>query len=186
MVHLGTQRLETNRLILRKFKLEDYIDMYNNWASDENALKYTTRSPMNDLNQSITMINTYINEYNPLKYFWAIELKETAEVIGNIAFHHLDERTNSVDLGYIIGTQFWNNGYVTEALKIALEFIFNDVGINRVTAYVAPENIGSIKVLEKNNFTYEGRMKQAGISTIGIIDLNIYRLLNEEYKKVER
>lgn len=183
MNNLGTKKLETERLILRKFKLKDTDQMYENWATDEEALKYIPWTPHENINRTTIAVNTYISEYDNENYFWAIELKENKKVIGSIGFHNFNERVNSIELGYIIGSKFWNKGYITEAIEIVLEYMFNEVGATRISAFVAPENPSSTRVLEKNGFIYEGRMRKAGIGNVGVVDLNIYGILKEEYNK---
>ena len=59
-------------------------------------------------------------------------------------------------LGYFVGAKFSGFGFMTEAIKLILRFAFTDLKLHRIEANVQPENLASIAVLQKNNFTKEG------------------------------
>ena len=86
MNHLGTVTLETARLILRRFRAEDAEQMYHNWASEDEVTRFLTwpTHPNADITRQI--IGQWIKEYEKNDYYnWAIELKETGEIIGSIS-----------------------------------------------------------------------------------------------------
>jgi len=83
---LGTRKLETKRLILRRFVIEDAEDMYNNWASDSEVTKYLTWPTHPSSEVSKMILREWISRYRDDNYFnWAIEYKETGKVIGSIS-----------------------------------------------------------------------------------------------------
>lgn len=80
MLHCGTQRLETERLILRKFTKEDAAAMYKNWASDDEVTKYLTWSTHSNIDVSKNVLEDWVNSYSDDKYYqWAIVLKENGD-----------------------------------------------------------------------------------------------------------
>ena len=82
----GTQTLETHRLILRPFKIEDADEMFNNWASDPEVTRFLTWPAHSSVDITRMVLNDWISHYEDGAYFnWAIELRETGSVIGNIA-----------------------------------------------------------------------------------------------------
>lgn len=87
MKHCGTQRLETDRLILRRFVIEDAAAMYQNWASDDEVTKYLTWPTHTNLEVSQSVIKDWINSYAEETFYqWAIVLKELGEKpIGSIS-----------------------------------------------------------------------------------------------------
>ena len=92
MNHKGTILLETNRLILRKFVIEDAEAMYHNWASEDEVAKFLTWPTHSDVEVTRAVLSSWIADYHKADYYnWAIELKEIGEVIGNISFVHIKE-----------------------------------------------------------------------------------------------
>ena len=85
LIHKGTKKLDTNRLILRRFKIEDANDMYNNWASNPNVSKYVTWSPHKDVNDTKKLLEEWIKNYDEIDtYKWVVEIKDTKEIMGSI------------------------------------------------------------------------------------------------------
>ena len=87
MKHLGTQRLESERLILRRFVVEDAESMYKNWASDNEVTKYLTWPTHPSVDVTKFVLQDWVNSYvNDNYYQWAIVLKENGEEpIGSIS-----------------------------------------------------------------------------------------------------
>ena len=82
MKHCGTQRLETERLILRRFVIEDADAMYKNWASDDEVTKYLTWPTHSSVDVSREYVSYCIQQYSkPSRYQWGIELKNTHKLI---------------------------------------------------------------------------------------------------------
>ena len=76
MKHVGTQKIETDRLILRRFVSEDAAAMYNNWASDSEVTKYLTWPTHPNVGVSKFVTEDWVNSYSDEKYYqWAIVLK---------------------------------------------------------------------------------------------------------------
>ncbi|MCL1854417.1 MAG: GNAT family N-acetyltransferase [Clostridia bacterium] len=84
--HKGTVTLETERLVLRRFSIEDADAMFRNWASDDEVTKYLTWPTHADISVSKAVINAWLERYQkPDHYSWTIVLKEIGEPIGSIA-----------------------------------------------------------------------------------------------------
>ena len=104
MKHLGTQTIETERLILRKFRAEDAQAMFNNWASDDEVTKFLTWPTYKNVDDLKKYIDYLLNNYmNNQFYDWAIEFKEIGEPIGSIGVVDINENTELVHVGYCIG-----------------------------------------------------------------------------------
>ena len=117
MKHLGTKRIETEHLILRKFNTEDAEYMFNNWASDSQVTKYLTWPTHSNIETSKFVIGRWEKEYQSVNnYQWCIELKELRQAIGSIGVVNLKEDIDAVEIGYCIGRKFWGQGITTEAL----------------------------------------------------------------------
>lgn len=182
MNHLGTQRLETKRLVLRRFVIEDYSAMYNNWASDDEVTKFLTWPTHSNPDVSKYVLEDWIKSYSDEKFYqWAIVLKENGdEPIGSISAVHIDEDISMAHIGYCIGKAWWHQGITSEAMKAIMDFFFDEVGVNRVEAKHDPDNPNSGKVMKKCGMKYEGTMKSAARNNQGICDICCYALVRSE------
>lgn len=80
------------------------------------------------------------------------------------------------ELGYVISKSFWNKGITSEAVRLSVQRGFKDLDVQRIEAYVDPENKGSIRVLEKNNFLCEGILKKYVIHRGKVRDRFLYAI----------
>ncbi|GAA0116354.1 GNAT family N-acetyltransferase [Clostridium senegalense] len=183
--HKETEKLETERLILRKFKEADALDMFNNWASDSEVTKYLSWSAHKSVEISKQLIEMWINNYkNMEQYQWAIELKETGHAIGNISLLEINNDDENCEVGYCIGKAFWNKGIMTEALLKVIEFGFNEIGFQRIGARFDVNNFASGRVMEKCNLIYEGTLRKfIKDNSCNLVDCKYYSILRDEYYK---
>lgn len=183
MKNLGTNTIETERLILRRFKMEDAEAMYKNWTSDEEVTKFLTWPPHSSIELTKNILQEWINDYkNENSYNWAITIKENgAEPIGSIGAVDINKRVNMVHIGYCISKKWWDKGITSEALKALIKYFFEEVGVNRVESRHDPNNPNSGKVMMKCGMKYEGTMREADINNQGICDYSMYGILAKEY-----
>ncbi|MDE7259818.1 MAG: GNAT family N-acetyltransferase [Lachnospiraceae bacterium] len=183
MNHKGTILLETNRLILRKFVIEDSEAMYNNWASEDEVTKFLTWPTHSDVEVTRAVLSSWIADYNKADFYnWAIELKEIGEVIGNISVVRVKENIECAEFGYCMGTKWWGLGIMPEAGKEVVRYLFEEVGFNRIAATHAKNNPKSGRVMQKIGMTYEGILRKAGLCNQGVVDEVWYSILRDEYQ----
>lgn len=182
MLHCGTQRLETERLILRRFVKEDAAAMYKNWASDNEVTKYLTWPTHASVDASKLVLEDWISSYSDEKYYqWAIVLKENGdEPIGSISVVKMNEDVSMVEIGYCIGRAWWRKGITSEAMKAVMDFFFDKVNVNRIEARHDPRNPNSGKVMLKCKMKYEGTLRSYDRNNQGICDASYYSLLKSE------
>lgn len=182
MKNCGTQRIETDRLILRRYKIEDADAMYKNWASDSEVTKFLTWQPHPSVDVSRSIIEDWLKKYSDEKYYqWAIVLKDNGnEPIGGISVVHMNEDISMVHIGYCLGRAWWRRGIMSEALKAVTDFMFDTVEVNRVEARHDPRNPNSGKVMQKCGMKYEGTLRSADRNNQGICDACYYALLRSE------
>ena len=123
--------------------------------------KWTNYAPMNCIADVMTNANMFTHNWLSAyeksdRYSWAIQLKETGEVIGRYFGMHPDDELRQVELACEIGRSWWNQGLMTEATKRVIEFFFREVGMNRIYAWHANENPASGKMQEKAGMKWEG------------------------------
>ena len=163
MEHIGTKRLETDRLILRSFVLKDAEPMFRNWASDPEVTRYLTWPTHQSMAITRSVIESWVKRYDdPAYYHWTIELKSLGEPIGSISGVKIDESSHSVEIGYCIGHTWWGQGLVAEALHAMLAFFFEQVGVDSVVACHDPGNPNSGRVMQKCSMTYAGNGPKEG------------------------
>ena len=182
MNHCGTKKLETERLILRRFQKDDVKAMYENWASDDEVTKYLTWPTHQSINVSQSIIDEWINSYDNEKYYqWAIVYKEYSnEPIGSISAVYMNEDVSMVHVGYCIGKNWWHQGITSEALKAIIDFFFDQVGFNRIESRHDPRNPNSGKVMQKCGMKYEGTLRSADRNNQGLRDACYYAILRDE------
>ena len=182
MNHLGTRTIETERLILRRFVPEDAQAMFDNWASDPVVAEYVTWPAHASPEISRMVVNSWVSEYTaPDRYNWAIELKELGEPIGNIDVVRMEESIETAHMGYCIGRDWWHWGIVSEALSAVMDFLFDEVGVNRVEACHDVDNPHSGDVMKKCGMQHEGTQRQALRNKQGrYSDVCWYALLKSE------
>lgn len=171
MIKAGTQTIETDRLILRRFTIDDAEDMYNNWASDPEVTKFLTWPTHSSVDVSRYVLNDWVSHYEEGDFFnWAMELKENGQVIGNISVVEVKERAEAADMGYCMGRAYWGRGLMPEALKAVMDYLFDVVGLNRVAACHDVNNPKSGRVMDKAGMKREGILRGAGRNNQGICD----------------
>lgn len=182
MKHCGTQRLETDRLILRRYVNADAAAMYKNWASDTEVTKFLTWPAHSSQEISRSVIEDWVNRYSNERYYhWAIVLKDNGEEpIGDIAVVNIKENISMAHIGYCIGRNWWHKGITSEALKAVMEFLFDVVDAKRIEARHDPRNANSGKVMEKCGMKYEGTLRSSDWNNQGICDACYYALLKSE------
>jgi len=186
MNHKGTIRIETGRLILRPFTMGDCEAAFRNWESDEKTTEFLRWQPMKTMEETAQVMQEWVDSYqDPSFYQWAIVPKDVGEPIGTMSVVGMEERTDTLHIGYCIGSRWWRQGYTSEAFAAIIPYLFDEVGANRIESQHDPNNPNSGKVMQKCGLKYEGTMRQADWSNKGIVDACMYALLRSEYEKMK-
>lgn len=181
MNHCGTHMIETKRLLLRKLMVEDADAMFQNWASDKEVTKFLTWPAYTSLDTAIHILKEWTTSYEkPDFYQWAIVPKNLNEPIGSISVVSINEKTQMAEIGYCIGRPWWNRGITSEALSAVINFMFDQVGANRVQAKHDVNNPHSGLVMKKCGMKYEGTLRSADVNNQGVCDVSIYALLKSD------
>ena len=186
LYHTGTQEIETERLRLKRFVIENGNEIFREWAGDENVAKYLTwerhRSAAQTKNWLFEVIAGYEQDN---KYCWGIELKENGGLIGSIGLDLINERVRSANVGYCLGERFWGRGYMAEALRAVIDYMFYDVDVNRIEARSSVNNPRSGRVMQKAGMLKEGRLRQEYVTGNGEYqDCDLYALVREDFENL--
>lgn len=148
-------KIETERLILRPFTLEDIVPSYE-MNLDKEVSKYTGDGgvvSLQEIERRITL--NVLGDYEKYGYGrFAVQLKGGENFIGFAGLKYLDD-LNEVDLGYRFMRKHWGKGLATEAGKACVDFGFTKLELTKIIGMVLPENVASIRVLKKLGFLYE-------------------------------
>ena len=181
MQHIGTKTIETHRLTLRPFCVGDAPAMFRNWAGDPEVTEYLTWPTYASEQATAELLAHWAEDVpDPTVYRWAIVLKSIGEPIGSLAAVP-DEKTESAELGWCIGKQWWGQGIMPEAGAAVIAYLFDRVGMNRVAAKHDMRNAKSGRVMQKLGMTREGVLRSAGRCNAGIGDLGVWSILRSEY-----
>ena len=180
--HKGTVTIETDRLILRRFAMEDAEAMFRRWASDDEVTKHLTWPTQTSVEISKMVLTDWTSHYpEPDFYNWAIVLKENGpEPIGNISVVGINKEVDAATMGYCMSRAHWRKGIMAEALTAVIAFLFDEVGFNRIDADHAVDNPASGRVMEKSGMRYEGTHRQAVRTNCGIVDIKKWAILKSD------
>ena len=139
--------METERLIIDPIRAADKEDYFINISHDKKVLEnFICR-------YADTLEDFDFSSYPGRQELFAIRLKETGRLIGIILY--FDEKEDSCEIGYGIGSAFWNQGYATEAVRRFLEYLFREKGMQTVYASFFTGNDASRRVMEKSGMTFD-------------------------------
>lgn len=146
------QQLETERLVIRRFKEEDWKDLYE-YLSDEEVVRY---EPYQAFSIEASQNEAKSRAESPA--FLAVCLKENNKLIGNIYFAKQEFKT--WEIGYVFNRSYQGRGYATEAANAVIAYGFNTRGARRIVAMCNPLNTASWRLLERLGMRREGHLKQ--------------------------
>lgn len=148
-------RIETERLILRRYKESD-IDAIYEIITDERLATYVSYPP-HTKEKELECIKKWIDEADTnKKEKWVIESKDNKDIVGQIDVNTVNEKNNYCNVGYTIRYKYWGNGYATEALKAVSDHLLNNSGYNLVECSCNENNTQSSKVMLKAGFKKDG------------------------------
>lgn len=155
MEHVGTQILETERLLLRQYIITDADDMFRNWVADSEVSRFWGWKPHENIEETKAIVAVWIDAYSNLEtYHWVIVLKSISQAIGYIYLSDINSEDNSVTVHYLLSPKYWNQGLMTEACTCVLNFAFTVLGAERVSTGHHVDNPASGRVLIKSGMRY--------------------------------
>lgn len=182
LIHIGTEKIETGRLILRKFEYTDDENMLKYWISDPEIQSLYSEPAYSTKQEVKELLDKYISSYEKDDYYrWGIILKETDECIGQIAYFLADNNNHFAEIEYCIGSLFQRKGLATEATKAIIQYGFDKMNLHKVQISHKSINIPSRKVIEKCGLVYEGTLRDFFYQDGEYIDRLYYSILKDEF-----
>ena len=178
--------LESERLVLRRLELVD-TPRVKQFAGAPEIASVTLNIPHPYPDGAAEGFIQQTHKWAEVgeQYTFAITLKVEGALIGCIGLV-VEKRHNKAEVGYWLGTPYWRQGYMTEALEAILNFGFGQVKLNRIFATHLTRNPASGRVMQKAGMQYEGIQRQAVIKNEVYEDLAFYAMLREEYEAAKR
>ena len=147
-----TEVLETERLIIRRFRANDWSDLYE-YLSDPQVVKFEPYGP-----QTVEQCRIEAAKRAEHPAFYAVCLKENGRLIGNLYLH--PSELNTWELGFVFNCRFQGHGYASESARALIDFAFCQLNARRITAACSSENERSWKLLERLGMRREGLLLQ--------------------------
>ena len=180
--HQGTEIIETERLLLRKFKYRDTENMLKYWISDP-AVQHMYSEPVYSTKDEVKeLLEKYIKNYEKEDYYrWAIIDRKENVCIGQIAFFLVDNKNHFAEIEYCVGRDFQGKGLATEAARALLNFGFGKVNFHRIQICHKEHNLASKAVILKCGFNFEGGLRDFFFMGDTYVTRMYYSLLKNEW-----
>lgn len=176
--------LFTNRLILRPFVAQDLQGIHD-YSSDSVVTEFMTWGPNSEA-QTQEFLNLAISrskQANPTVIDFAVLLRETDQILGAITVRLSGFKSSIGEIGYCFSRTSWGQGIATEAVAAVVAFGFNELMLEKIWASSDPQNIGSIRVLQKTGLTQEGHLRKYIYAKGYWRDALLFGLVREDYNK---
>jgi len=158
-------RIETRRLILRPFEPTD-VEAAFGWFGDPVVMRFTTTGPDKSIAETKARLAGFVEHQKAHGFSkWLVLERDSGTAIGDSGLLVLQDY-GWVDLGFRFALAYWGKGLATEAASAWVRAAFDDFGLIRLGAFVHPENVASIRILEKVGFRAERRGKVIGMESI--------------------
>lgn len=169
--------MQSERLIFRKFNLDDIDDVYE-FGSDDETCKFVTWDKHKNLIETKKVVEDIFMKN---EYCFAIVEKISNKCIGSFDFR-ADIKNNSLTFGYVLNKKYWNKGYMSETLNFMLDYAFNTLKVNKVCGLHIKENVASGRVMEKCGLKIEGEFEDAEFLKGRYLTLVYRGILRRNYK----
>ena len=179
--------LKTKRLILNHPTENDLEDLIQHLNSDKVFSENTLNIPFPyQKPHAEFFLNELVNKgfEEKTNFTFAIREKENPQLIGAIGIH-LDKNHQKAEIGYWLGKEFWNKGYISESLLEILKFAFQELKLNKIYATHFPHNPASGRIMQKCGMNLEAVLKQEYFKNGNSIDVFRYSILKEDFINLE-
>jgi RimJ/RimL family protein N-acetyltransferase len=176
--------LETQHLILREFKAEDWAEVLA-YQSDNRYLQYYPfiERSVEDVKVFIQMFLDQQEQQPRTKFQLAITLKSSGRLIGNCGVRQEKPGAHQGEIGYELSPDYWGQGFATETAQVMVDFGFSGLHLHRIWAECIADNQRSARVLEKLGMRLEGRLRENQFFKGRWWDTLVYALLAEEWTR---
>ena len=173
--------LEADRVTLRPMRADDVYALFG-FFSDREVTRYWSRPPMTHLTQARALLRQVREGYRSGETIQlGIERKDDGVLLGTCTLFHLHSQSRRAELGYALGSAYWRQGYMHEALQRLVRYAFDELDLIRLEADIDPRNEGSERTLLRLGFVKEGYMRERWIVADVVSDSAVFGLLRREW-----
>jgi [ribosomal protein S5]-alanine N-acetyltransferase len=178
--------LETERLILRDFREEDWQSVQE-YASDPEVVRYMFWGPNTEQETKDFILRAMKgrNVYPRTAYDIVLVNKTDHRLLGACGLYLRSAENKEGEIGYVLNRCYWKQGYVTEAARRLVAFGFEELGLHRIYATCDPANTGSYRVMEKTGMQREGYLRDHKLIRGIWRDSLLYSILENEPDKTK-
>lgn len=151
--------LKSDQLRFKELIMAD-VEAIHLYASDEDVSRFIGWPLMSSVEETKKFVAEMMSKEVAGTHIYANVIeKNSNEVIGTVMLFNIDQVANKSEIGYVFRKDTWGKGYCSEAVKLVCDYGFNILNLHKIHAQVTESNIGSSRVLEKNEFIKEGQLK---------------------------
>ena len=184
MRYVPIEPIRTDRLLLRKIRLDDVQDYYDRLGSSEAVTRGMLWDPHTDISQSVASVEKALRRYAEGGcYRWAIALPSDDRIIGVVEMLRFDEGDNSCSFAYMLGKPWWGKGYGSEALRAAMDFVFSKMEVEVIRADHFTTNPASGGAMRKAGMTYVKTLPAQYEKHGQKLDSDLYQITREQFSK---
>ena len=175
-------RLDGERISLRRLCDRD-VDALFTIFSDPRVMRYWSTPPLRNRQAAVDLLKEIHELFDKrVMLKWGVALRNNDVVIGTTTLFNLNLENGRAEIGYGLGSQYWGNGYMNEALRTLVSYAFGLLDLRRLEADVDPRNTNSIRTVERLGFRQEGLLRERWHVNGEIQDSLFYGLLKREWQ----
>jgi len=174
--------IDAPRVRLRWLEERDLEAMFEIF-SDTRSMRFWSMPALTEKEQAVGYLERIAEGFRARTLFqWGIERKQDSRIIGTTTLFSLDSGNARAEIGYILASEYWSQGYMQEALTALLRFAFGELKLRRIEADVDPRNASSLKSLDRLGFKQEGLLRERWNVAGEIQDTVYFGLLAHEWR----
>ncbi|MDF2989423.1 MAG: family acetyltransferase [Eubacterium sp.] len=152
-------RMEGEKIFFKALDINDAPEIHC-YASDKEVSRFIGWRLMNNLDETGQHVEEMLKREAAGTHFYASVVERTNHtIIGTAMLFNIDKEAKHAEIGYVLHRDCWGRGYGTEVVELVKKIAFEDLELHKLHARVADANAGSCRILEKNGFVLEGRLK---------------------------
>ncbi len=175
--------LNTTRLILKELSQNIYDYAFKELQVEESIMFLGLNSNQDYFSEK-EKYNLGLSTYNKKFLTFQLQYKESMEIIGWCGYHTWYIEHQRAEIGYALNdNRLKGKGLMFEAIEKVIEYGFSEMNLNRIEAFIGPDNVPSLKLIEKMNFKKEGQLRQHYFKNNQLEDSLVFSLLKDDFKK---
>lgn len=170
------------RVRLRALAASD-VDALFALHSDARVMRYWSCPAWTARQQAIDHVARMTRERESLEFYpWATTLADDDALVGTCSLFGIDHENQRATIGYALMAELWGRGLASEMLRLALDFAFDALDLNRIEADIDPLNLASCTLVERAGFEREGFLRERWRVGGGVQDTALYGLLRKDWR----